>query len=153
MEDIPATGDTRQGLCLPGAQALAGVGGFPEFVEPVLPSVGSSSGKTIMDPLEGSIRLDELLANAGWMRALARSLVRDPADAEDIVQDTWLEALRRPPRDPAAAAGWLARVLRNSVLRRYRAEGRRRAREVRRKFPRPSVAKSYSLHKIAFNWA
>src|SRR5688572_17048419 len=84
-----------------------------------------------MKPLEGSIRLDELLANAGWMRALALSLVRDPADAEDIVQDTWLEVLRRPPRDPAAAEGWLARVLRNFALRRYRAEGRRRAREVR----------------------
>ncbi len=127
----PAIGDTRQGLCLPGAQALAGVGGFPEFVEPVLPSVGSSSRKTIINPLEGSIRMDELLANAGWMRPLARSLVRDPADAEDIVQDTWLEALRRPPRDPAAAEGWLGRVLRNFALRRYRAEGRRRAREVR----------------------
>ena len=84
-----------------------------------------------MDPMEGLIRLDELLSHAGWMRALARSLVRDPADAEDIVQDTWLEALRRPPRDPAAAEGWLAHVLRNFAFRRHRAEGRRRAREVR----------------------
>ena len=84
-----------------------------------------------MDPMEGLIRLDELQSHAGWMRTLARSLVRDPADAEDIVQDTWLEALRRPPRDPAAVEGWLARVLRNFARRRYRAEGRRRARDVR----------------------
>jgi RNA polymerase sigma-70 factor (ECF subfamily) len=100
-----------------------------------------------MDPLEGSIRLDELLANAGWMGALARSLVRNPADAEDIVQDTWLEALRHPPRDPAAAEGWLARVLRNFALRRYRAEGRRRAREVRAARQEPQEDAPDALHE------
>jgi RNA polymerase sigma-70 factor (ECF subfamily) len=98
-----------------------------------------------MELMERSTRLDELLSHAGWMRALARSLVRDPADAEDIVQDTWLEALRRPPRDPAAAEGWLARVLRNFALRGHRTEGRRRAREVRAARREPEEDATHAL--------
>jgi RNA polymerase sigma factor (sigma-70 family) len=84
-----------------------------------------------MDPSTRPIDLEGMLENAGWMRALARTLVRDPGDAEDILQETWLEAVRRPPRDPAATGGWLASVLRNFARRRFRHEGRRRAREER----------------------
>lgn len=42
---------------------------------------------------------DVLLAHAGWVRGLARSLAVDASSAEDLVQDTWLAALRRGLRD------------------------------------------------------
>jgi RNA polymerase sigma-70 factor (ECF subfamily) len=63
------------------------------------------------------------------MRSLARSLVTDAAQADDIVQQTWLEAVKRPPREPQAAGSWLASVLRNFARRSYREESRRRRRE------------------------
>jgi len=41
---------------------------------------------------------EDLPAQAAWVRSLARHLVRDPERAEDLLQDTWVAALRRPPR-------------------------------------------------------
>lgn len=59
--------------------------------------------------------LDALLAQAGWAKALARSLVRDSDGAEDLVQRAWLAALRRPPDAAIPARRWLAAVMRNFV--------------------------------------
>ena len=70
-----------------------------------------------------------LLANTAWMHALARQLVEGEDGAEDLVQETWLRVLRRGPRDPGRARGWLATVLRNVSVSNARAEGRRAARE------------------------
>lgn len=39
----------------------------------------------------------DLLAHAGALRALARRILRDADAAEDVVQDTWMAALERPP--------------------------------------------------------
>src|SRR5688572_1567674 len=63
------------------------------------------------------------------MKTLARSLVRDPGLAEDLVQDSWLAFLRRPPRDPGAAEAWLRTVLRNFAWRRGRKDRSRLGRE------------------------
>lgn len=70
-------------------------------------------------------RLDaaELLAHAGWLRSLARSLVRD--DADDVVQATMLAAVRTPPREGVPLAPWLARVARHLSLNTRRAATRR----------------------------
>ncbi len=57
--------------------------------------------------------LEELLAHSGWLRGLAASLVADPGRAEDLVQETWLAALRHPPRAGSTPRPWLARVFRN----------------------------------------
>lgn len=57
--------------------------------------------------------LDALLAQAGWARALARSLVHDPDRAEDLVQRAWLAALRNPPDAAIPPRRWLAAVMRN----------------------------------------
>ncbi len=70
-----------------------------------------------------------LLANTTWMHALARQLVGGEEGAEDLVQETWLRVLRRGPRDPGRAQGWLATVLRNVSRSKARTEGRRVARE------------------------
>ncbi len=55
----------------------------------------------------------ELLAHAGWIRALARRLVGDGPAADDLVQETWLAALKRPPANDRPLRPWLARVARN----------------------------------------
>jgi RNA polymerase sigma-70 factor (ECF subfamily) len=72
--------------------------------------------------------LDVLLANAGWMRRLARRLARDEGEAEDLVQETWLAALRRGTGDEPPAS-WLARVLRNLASKAERSRRHRRSRE------------------------
>lgn len=40
-----------------------------------------------------SIKLQELAAETGWLRRLARSLVQDAAAAEDLVHDTYVAQL------------------------------------------------------------
>lgn len=78
---------------------------------------------------ESAPRLDDLLAHASWVRALARSLVADPATADDVVQETWLAALRTPPREARNLRGWLGRVVSNAARQRGRGEARRVERE------------------------
>jgi len=68
-----------------------------------------------------------LLEQARFLRDLARALVRDPAAADDVVQDTYAAALaREAPRRPRA---WLGTIARRLALKRLRADGRRRRRE------------------------
>jgi RNA polymerase sigma-70 factor (ECF subfamily) len=55
--------------------------------------------------------------------------VRDPATADDLVQDTWCAALRTPPVNVANERGWLAALLSNLVRARARNEGARERRE------------------------
>ncbi len=70
-----------------------------------------------------------LLAHGDFVTALARSLVADPARADDVVQDTWLAALTNPPRDASRLRAWLAAVTRNFARQSSRAEARVRGRE------------------------
>lgn len=72
---------------------------------------------------------EALLEHAAWLRRLAEVLTRGDADAEDLVQETWLAALRSPPRDDRPARAWLAEVLRNARRMRARAGARRARRE------------------------
>ena len=70
--------------------------------------------------------LERLRSHAQWTRSLALRLVGDPDEAEDIVQESWIAAARRPPEDPSRA--WLGTVVRNLVRDRtklrHRAERR-----------------------------
>src|SRR4051812_40066862 len=78
--------------------------------------------------------LDALLSQAGWLRALAVSLLQSRPDADDAVQEVWAAALRSPPDEGRPARPWLAQVLRNvvrSAARRTRSE-RDRDREAAR---------------------
>ena len=76
-----------------------------------------------------TVDIEELLAHEGFLRALALRLVRDPATADDLVQETWVAALSTPPRRRASTRGWLTIVARNAARMRARAEARRARRE------------------------
>jgi RNA polymerase sigma factor (sigma-70 family) len=73
--------------------------------------------------------LTELLDHAAFLRRLAGALVSDPASADDLVQETWLAAVRHPPPGERPSRGWLATVLRNAARKLRRGEGRRSRRE------------------------
>lgn len=71
--------------------------------------------------------LERLLADDGFVRKLARSLIRDESAADDVAQTAWIAALTRPPNgDPRR---WFATVVRNLARSRSRTEGARTARE------------------------
>jgi RNA polymerase sigma factor (sigma-70 family) len=79
-----------------------------------------------------SPRPDELLAQLGWVRALARRLVADPEVTDDVLQQVCLLALQQPPdeaRTGPRLRAWLATATRHLALHATRADGRRRRRE------------------------
>ena len=77
-----------------------------------------------------------LLAQAGRLRALAARLVSDPGQADDVLQETWLAALRRPPAVDRPLEPWFARVARNFARRQRRAASRRAEHEQQAEAPR-----------------
>jgi len=82
-----------------------------------------------MTGTEATFDVRELAASHDFVRRLAHSLVFDQDRVDDVVQDAWLAALQRPPRDRGAAPTWFFRVLQNVARRRARDEARRRNRE------------------------
>jgi RNA polymerase sigma-70 factor (ECF subfamily) len=76
------------------------------------------------------IPLDTLLAHRDWVRAVARAVVRDPNAADDVEQETWLAALRSPPRHTSSLRGWFGAVARSRARRIGRGESRREMREI-----------------------
>lgn len=83
-----------------------------------------------MSSMSDSLSSRELrVEDLRWLRSLARSLVRDPALADDAVQDTLVRTLAERPRDPGALRGWLGAILRNVVRQGWRGRARRERRE------------------------
>jgi RNA polymerase sigma factor (sigma-70 family) len=83
-----------------------------------------------MDSRSDTIPPEELLAQLGWVRALARSLVADPDVSDDVLQQVCLLALQKAPREggPRLRA-WLATVTRRLAHHAHRASVRRQRRE------------------------
>lgn len=73
--------------------------------------------------------LDALCAEEPFVRALAKSLLFDDTRVDDVVQQTWLEALRRGVPGGEARRSWLARVVRTRASNARRDERRQLARE------------------------
>ncbi|MBK8975850.1 MAG: sigma-70 family RNA polymerase sigma factor [Planctomycetes bacterium] len=68
---------------------------------------------------------EDLDRQAVALRRLARRLVADADDAEDVAQDAWVLALERPPRCVGALRTWLRRVVRGLATDSFRARSRR----------------------------
>jgi len=71
--------------------------------------------------------VDELLSHSGFVRRIAAGLLRDANDVDDVVQETYVAALKAPP--PAGLRAWLAAVARNAARMRLRGARRRVAHE------------------------
>jgi RNA polymerase sigma factor (sigma-70 family) len=74
----------------------------------------------------------ELLTQTDWVRALARRLVDDAAQADDLVQETLLAALEGRPSAAGSLRPWLAAVLRRRLAFWRRGQARRQQRELAR---------------------
>ena len=85
-----------------------------------------------MTPDRSTFPSQTLLEHAGWVRALAKSLI--PSDvhlAEDVAQDACLAALQRLDDGGRPLGGFFATVVRNLVRQNHRGSARRTAREAR----------------------
>ena len=77
--------------------------------------------------MPATMDIDALLVHGPFLRRLAHSLLDDAAAADDVLQQTWLTALEKRPRDPGALRGWLASITRNLAREGGRRNARRRA--------------------------
>jgi RNA polymerase sigma-70 factor (ECF subfamily) len=68
----------------------------------------------------------EALQHLDALYNLARWLVRDPAEAEDLVQETYLKALRAAHqfRPGTNLRAWLLQIMRNTFYTQYKRQGR-----------------------------
>jgi|GEM_PF-6712023 len=77
------------------------------------------------------VKIEILLSHEEFVRALSRRLVIDEHLVDDVVQETWLAALERPPRSAGALRAWLGTVARNFIFSMGRDDRRRVLRERR----------------------
>jgi len=81
---------------------------------------------------------EELAQSASALRSLASDLI-GRGDADDLVQETMLRALRSPPPERRGLRPWLATILRNLASNHRRDEQRRRSREQEHNVSRAAV--------------
>jgi RNA polymerase sigma factor (sigma-70 family) len=76
-------------------------------------------------------RLDagDLARHGAFLARLARALAHGHDEAEDLVQDTYVAALRHPPDPARPPRPWFAQVMRNLARMRRRGDARQRERE------------------------
>ncbi len=84
-----------------------------------------------MSTPDTDVTIEDLLAEEAFVRRLALPLVRSSAHLDDVVQETWMRALRGGPRAKSTLRGWLRSVVSSVVSGMYREEARRHTREVR----------------------
>lgn len=70
-----------------------------------------------------------LLDHAGFVRSLARRMLADENEVEDVVQETMVRALQSGPRRREALPAWLHAVTRNLIFKRLRTRARVQDRE------------------------
>lgn len=81
--------------------------------------------------MESSIQMENLLAQRGWLVRLARGLVQDPSDAEDLAQGAMALAIEKQPEGLRSPRAWLAQVARNLAADKRSSAAARRHREER----------------------
>jgi RNA polymerase sigma-70 factor, ECF subfamily len=96
---------------------------------------------------------ETLRQHGRFVHELARALLRDPAAAEDVAQEAWVQWWRRAEA-PSNPRGWLARVVRSLASNQRRAGERRARREAEgarpegERAPDEEVAESELLHRV-----
>jgi RNA polymerase sigma-70 factor (ECF subfamily) len=85
-----------------------------------------------------------LIENAAALRRLARALVGE-ARADDLVQDTFEAAWKRPPGTDRPLRPWLRAVLVNRARMSARSRGRREVRELAAEAPAPPTSPELAL--------
>lgn len=78
---------------------------------------------------EKTFTLTDLVAEEAWTRRLVQTLAGGRDVGDDVLQETWIAAARRPPGADRPLRAWLTVVVRNFVRSRVRSEERRDARE------------------------
>jgi RNA polymerase sigma factor (sigma-70 family) len=99
-------------------------------------------------PFSLDLDLARLLAEEPFVRRLARGLLFDEHRVDDVVQQTWLAALREPPRQAGALRGWLATVVARLAANEVRGRLRRERRELRAVAQAASDAAHLSAHDV-----
>ena len=74
--------------------------------------------------------VESLLEHGGFLRRLARAML-DEHDAEDLVQETWLRVLQKPPTATGREKWWLSRVAKRVAWRGSASAAARIDREVK----------------------
>jgi len=93
------------------------------------------------------VAIESLLADDRFVRTLARRIVRDAASAEDVVQETYLEALRRRPSAAVSLRGWAGAVIRHLASNLRRSQARRERRERRAARPEGQAPETLLLER------
>lgn len=75
------------------------------------------------------IEIESLLAHREWVRRTARALAGDADLGDDLAQEVFLKALRRPPRHERSLRAWLGTALRRTLYDLRRGVRRARRRE------------------------
>jgi len=82
-----------------------------------------------MSELPNEISPALVAQHAAGLRALVSRLVLDDSRVDDVLQETWLTAIKRPPRNPAALGAWLRTVAIRLAGRSRRSEFNRQRHE------------------------
>lgn len=99
------------------------------------------------EPLRDDPSLESILEQAAWVQRLARGLLADVHEAEDLSQEVLAVALeRRPDLDLPRLRGWLRTVARRLVAR-QRERARARA-WVERESARPEALEERSNERL-----
>src|SRR5688572_1166247 len=112
--------------------------GILEAFRTLAGSSGRKEGSEAMN--RSSFDVEAALRDDGWIRGLARGLLRDESDADDALQEARLTLLRSPPPRLDDPRPWLARVALNFLRKRRREDVRRQRREHRAARPEPQHA-------------
>ena len=78
-----------------------------------------------MDTSSANFSLDLLTDNDRWVTRLARALISDGDEAEDVVQEARITLWTHPPDQTETARAWLRSVIRNLIRNRSRNRQRR----------------------------
>lgn len=123
----------ESGVCAIGVDYAPFLPSVPERIAgfPASPVASAPTASAMAEVSREAVDEAVLLREVEWLRKLAFHMTSSDALAEDLVQDTAVEVLARPPSNPVKARPWLAGVMRNLFRSRLQREASRRRREAR----------------------